>query len=42
MLIAVIILAVYFGLSIPRALEADRTAQLDAAVATYWENSRGY
>lgn len=42
MLIAVIILAVFFGLSIPRAIAADRADQLDAAVELYWVNSRGY
>lgn len=42
MLIAVIILTVFFGVSIPRAIEADRADQLDSAVAMYWENSRGY
>lgn len=42
MLIAVIILTVFFGVSIPRAIAADQADQLDEAVAMYWVNSRGY
>lgn len=46
MLIAAIILTVFFGVAIPQAVRADRAAQLDyqlaVAVAQYWENRRGY